>query len=114
VGKGGAHGRSQPDHPALLALWRSRAWDEAIRNTEARNGSAVHQDLCERAAHSSAVRLVEEEKRRRPARECDKWNFTKFLIGADGTVLDRFPPTTGPEAIAPRIDEALGAATPAS
>jgi hypothetical protein len=62
VGKGGAHGRSQPDHPALLALWRSRAWDEAIRNTEARNGSAVHQDLCERAAHSSAVDWLKKKK----------------------------------------------------
>jgi len=44
-----------------------------------------------------------------------KWNFTKFLIGPDGTVLDRFPPTTGPEAVAPRIAGALlGAAAPAS
>jgi glutathione peroxidase len=37
-----------------------------------------------------------------------KWNFTKFLVGRDGTVLDRFPPTTAPEAIAPRIEAALG------
>src|SRR5262245_46459926 len=26
-----------------------------------------------------------------------KWNFTKFLVGRDGTVLDRFAPTTTPE-----------------
>ena len=38
-----------------------------------------------------------------------KWNFTKFLIGRDGAVLERFPPTTTPEAIAPKIDRALGA-----
>ncbi|NED59457.1 glutathione peroxidase, partial [Streptomyces sp. SID10244] len=25
------------------------------------------------------------------------WNFTKFLIGRDGTVVDRFAPTTKPE-----------------
>ncbi|MBS0640275.1 MAG: glutathione peroxidase [Proteobacteria bacterium] len=37
-----------------------------------------------------------------------KWNFTKFLIGGDGTVLERFPPTTTPEAIAPKIEQALG------
>ena len=43
-----------------------------------------------------------------------KWNFTKFLIGPDGTVLDRFPPTTGPEAVAPRIADALLGAAPAS
>ena len=36
-----------------------------------------------------------------------KWNFTKFLVGRDGTVLDRFPPTTVPDSIAPRIAAAL-------
>ncbi len=39
-----------------------------------------------------------------------KWNFTKFLIGRDGSVLERFPPTATPESIAPKIDKALGAA----
>jgi glutathione peroxidase len=37
-----------------------------------------------------------------------KWNFTKFLVGKDGAVLDRYPPTTTPEAIAPDIARALG------
>jgi glutathione peroxidase len=37
-----------------------------------------------------------------------KWNFTKFLVGQDGTVLGRFPPTAVPEAIAPKIVAALG------
>ncbi len=36
-----------------------------------------------------------------------KWNFTKFLIGRDGTVIERFAPTTTPEAIAPKIEAAL-------
>ena len=36
-----------------------------------------------------------------------KWNFTKFLVGKDSTVLDRFAPTTTPEAIAPKIEAAL-------
>ena len=35
-----------------------------------------------------------------------KWNFTKFLVGRDGTVLDRYPPTTTPESIAPSIKKA--------
>ena len=37
------------------------------------------------------------------------WNFEKFLIGRDGTVLDRFSPDTPPEAgmIAEAIDKAL-------
>lgn len=28
-----------------------------------------------------------------------KWNFTKFLIGRDGKVLGRYPPTAKPEAL---------------
>lgn len=36
-----------------------------------------------------------------------KWNFTKFLVGRDGAVLERFPPTTKPEAIARSIELAL-------
>ncbi len=36
-----------------------------------------------------------------------KWNFTKFLIGRDGTVIGRYSPTTEPEAIADDIRAAL-------
>lgn len=36
-----------------------------------------------------------------------KWNFTKFLVSRDGEVLERFPPTTRPEAIAGAIEAAL-------
>lgn len=36
-----------------------------------------------------------------------KWNFTKFLIGRDGEVIDRFEPMTKPEAIEQFIVEAL-------
>ena len=43
-----------------------------------------------------------------------KWNFTKFLIGRDGVVLDRFAPQTTPEAIAPAIEKALGEAPAAA
>ena len=31
--------------------------------------------------------------------ESIKWNFTKFLVGADGTVLKRYAPTDTPESI---------------
>ncbi|KRK79011.1 glutathione peroxidase [Companilactobacillus nodensis DSM 19682 = JCM 14932 = NBRC 107160] len=37
-----------------------------------------------------------------------KWNFTKFLIGRDGQVIDRYAPTTKPEKIEPDIVSALG------
>lgn len=36
-----------------------------------------------------------------------KWNFTKFLIGRDGRVLKRFPPTAKPEALDSVIARAL-------
>ena len=36
-----------------------------------------------------------------------KWNFTKFLIGRDGSFLGRFEPTVKPEDIEDSIVEAL-------
>lgn len=36
-----------------------------------------------------------------------KWNFTKFLIGKDGKVLNRYAPTTKPESIEEDIEKAL-------
>ncbi len=37
-----------------------------------------------------------------------KWNFTKFLIAKDGTILDRYAPTTKPEDLEQDIKKALG------
>lgn len=36
-----------------------------------------------------------------------KWNFTKFLVDRDGNVVDRFAPTTKPEALRPAIEALL-------
>ncbi|NHB58573.1 glutathione peroxidase [Acinetobacter shaoyimingii] len=36
-----------------------------------------------------------------------KWNFTKFLIGKDGKVINRYAPTTKPEALEADIEKAL-------
>jgi glutathione peroxidase len=41
-----------------------------------------------------------------------KWNFTKFLVSADGKVVERFAPTTTPEALAPAVEKLLPAAAP--
>jgi len=38
-----------------------------------------------------------------------KWNFTKFLIGRDGNVVERYAPTTKPEDLEGDIERALGA-----
>ena len=38
-----------------------------------------------------------------------KWNFTKFLVGRDGRVIDRYAPTTAPEKLGKDIERALAA-----
>jgi glutathione peroxidase len=38
-----------------------------------------------------------------------KWNFTKFLVGRDGKAVDRYAPTTRPDAIAGDIEKLLKA-----
>ena len=38
-----------------------------------------------------------------------KWNFTKFLVAKDGTVIDRFAPTDTPEKIDAYVAKALEA-----
>ena len=39
-----------------------------------------------------------------------KWNFTKFLINAQGEVVARYAPTTEPEKISKDIEKELQAA----
>lgn len=36
-----------------------------------------------------------------------KWNFTKFLVGRDGQVVERYAPTTKPEDVAADIEKLL-------
>lgn len=36
-----------------------------------------------------------------------KWNFTKFLVGRDGRLIERFAPTTSPESLASAIEALL-------
>ncbi|WP_310498642.1 glutathione peroxidase [Sandarakinorhabdus sp.] len=42
--------------------------------------------------------------------EAIKWNFTKFLVGKDGQVVDRYAPTTKPEALTGDIEKLLARA----
>jgi glutathione peroxidase len=41
--------------------------------------------------------------------ELIKWNFTKFLVGRDGSVLKRYAPNDTPDALRQDIDKALAA-----
>ncbi|MEP9360857.1 glutathione peroxidase [Sphingomonas sp. KR3-1] len=36
-----------------------------------------------------------------------KWNFTKFLVDRSGNKVERFAPTTSPDAIGPKIEKLL-------
>lgn len=36
-----------------------------------------------------------------------EWNFTKFLVDAQGNVVERFGPQTTPQAIAPEVERLL-------
>jgi len=36
-----------------------------------------------------------------------KWNFTKFLVAKDGSVIERYAPTTKPQALESAIEQAL-------
>lgn len=46
--------------------------------------------------------------------ELIKWNFTKFLIGRDGRVLQRYAPRDTPESLAGDIEQALQAPAPSA
>jgi glutathione peroxidase len=39
--------------------------------------------------------------------ESIKWNFSKFLIGRDGQIAERYAPTTTPESVAADIEKLL-------
>ena len=41
--------------------------------------------------------------------EAIKWNFTKFLVGRDGTVLKRYAPADKPESLSDQIEASLAA-----
>ena len=59
---------------------------------------------------SGAHPLYVELKRRAPGllgTQRIKWNFTKFLLSADGRTLQRFAPTSKPESLAKAIEAIL-------
>jgi glutathione peroxidase len=50
---------------------------------------------------------LKKEKKGLLGSEGIKWNFTKFLIGRDGEVVDRFAPTVKPQDMASAIEKLL-------
>ena len=51
--------------------------------------------------------FLKHEKKGLLGSEGIKWNFTKFLVGRDGQVVERFAPTTKPEDLASSIEKLL-------
>ena len=63
------------------------------------NGSAAHplfQWLTQEAPGLLGIKAI-------------KWNFTKFLVGKDGAVIQRYAPTDAPKSLAKDIEAALAA-----
>jgi glutathione peroxidase len=60
------------------------------------------------AAHP-LFKYLTSEKKGLLGSEAIKWNFTKFLIGKDGEVIERYAPTTKPEDLAKDVEKALAA-----
>ncbi|KAI6244330.1 glutathione peroxidase [Aphelenchoides fujianensis] len=52
-------------------------------------------------------RFLKKEQKGVLGTEAIKWNFTKFLIGKDGEVVERFAPTTKPEDLKAAIEALL-------
>ena len=52
-------------------------------------------------------RLLKQERKGLLGTEAIKWNFTKFLVGRDGGVIERFGPSDTPEKIEPAISALL-------
>ncbi|ABC20825.1 glutathione peroxidase [Rhodospirillum rubrum] len=55
-------------------------------------------------------RLLKAEAKGLLGSEAIKWNFTKFLVSADGETISRFAPTDTPESLRARIEALLPAA----
>ena len=63
-------------------------------------------DVNGRRAHP-LFRLLKEAKPGFWGTKTIKWNFTKFLIARDGSVLERYAPWVPPESFEPQLERAL-------
>ena len=56
---------------------------------------------------SPVFNWLKQEKRGLLGTEAIKWNFTKFLVGRDQNVVDRYAPATKPLTLRENIKQAL-------
>jgi glutathione peroxidase len=52
-------------------------------------------------------RFLKSQKRGLLGTEAIKWNFTKFLVDAQGNIVARFAPRETPEQLEPQIERVL-------
>jgi twitching motility protein PilU len=103
---------------ALFDLYEADkiSYEDALRNADSVNDLRLNIKLESKDARNRDVNgdnahpLYQHLKKTAPGllgTEGIKWNFTKFLIGKDGTVHGRYAPTTKPEDIAKDIEKLL-------
>ena len=98
---------------AASPCWASRATSSAtrsrargrdrgvLRDVVRRDVPDVRQDRRQRPRHAPAVRVAQErEKAGVLVGSKITWNFAKFLVGRDGTVIGRYKPLTDPPSCA--------------
>jgi glutathione peroxidase len=92
-------GHQEPGTDAEIATFCSRSYDVTFPLSAKLdvNGDSAH-PLWEWLQHAKPGLL---------GSEAIKWNFTKFLIGRDGTPLARYAPSATPESLATDIEAAL-------
>ncbi len=92
-------GAQEPGDAAEIAGFCSLTYDVSFPMMEkvAVNGAGA----------APLYRWLKHEKPGLLGLEAIKWNFTKFLVGRDGHVLERFAPATKPEALEAPVVAAL-------
>ena len=93
-------GHQEPGTEAEIAQFCERRYDVTfpmMAKIEV-NGDGAH----------ALYQLLKREKPGLLGTEAIKWNFTKFLVGPDGTVEKRYAPNETPEEIAPELAKRLG------
>ncbi|WP_297511280.1 glutathione peroxidase [uncultured Caulobacter sp.] len=92
-------GAQEPGDAAEIANFCSLTYDVTfpVMSKIDVNGEGAH----------PLYRFLKKEQKGLLGTEAIKWNFTKFLIGRDGEVVERFAPTTKPEDLKAAIEALL-------
>jgi glutathione peroxidase len=92
-------GAQEPGDAAEIANFCSLTYDVSfpVMSKVDVNGADAH----------PLYRFLKKEQKGVLGTEAIKWNFTKFLIGKDGQVVDRFAPTVKPEDLKVAVEALL-------